>query len=52
MIWEFAELAKKDIEIIVSDSQKKKILITSIKEIHPFGFGPRLCFGKYRKYLK
>jgi len=52
MIWEFAELAKKDIEIIVSDSQKKKILITSIKEIHPYGFGPRLCFGKYKKYLK
>jgi len=52
ILWEFAELNKNDIEILISDSDKKKVLITSIKEIHPLGFGPRLCFGKYKKYLK
>lgn len=52
MIWEFAELVKKDIEIIVVDSEKKKALVTTIKKIHPYGFGPRLCGGKYEKYLK
>ncbi|MCX7928534.1 MAG: cytidine deaminase [Patescibacteria group bacterium] len=52
LIWEFAELIKDDIEILISDSDKEKVLITSIKELHPLGFGPRLCFGKYRKYLR
>ncbi len=52
MIWEFAELAKKDIEIIVVDSEKKRALVTTIKKLHPYGFGPRLCGGKYKKYLK
>ncbi len=52
LLWEFAELNKDDIEILISDSEKKKVLKTSIREIHPLGFGPRLCFGKYKKYLK
>lgn len=52
LIWEFAELIKDDIKILISDSYKNKILITSIKELHPLGFGPRLCFGKYKRYLK
>lgn len=52
MLWEFSELNKHDIEILISDSDKNKILITSIYQLHPLGFGPRLCFGKYRKYLK
>ncbi|GIW64351.1 MAG: cytidine deaminase [Patescibacteria group bacterium] len=52
LLWEFAELTKEDIKILVSDSDKNKILITSIKKLHPLGFGPRLCFGKYKKYLK
>ena len=52
MLWEFAELAKKDIEILISDSDKKNVLVTSIRELHPLGFGPRLCGGKYEKYLK
>lgn len=52
LLWEFAELTKEDIKILVSDSDKNKILITSIKKIHPLGFGPRLCFGKYKKYLR
>ncbi|MEM5777871.1 MAG: cytidine deaminase [Candidatus Aenigmatarchaeota archaeon] len=52
LIWEFAELTKENIEILISDSDKNKILITSIKQLHPLGFGPRLCFGKYKRYLK
>ncbi len=51
-LWEFAELNKEDVKILISDSDKKKILVTSIKELHPLGFGPRVCFGKYKKYLK
>lgn len=52
LLWELAELNKDDLEILISDSDKNRILITSIKELHPLGFGPRLCFGKYKKYLK
>jgi cytidine deaminase len=52
VIYEFYELTKKDIKILVADSSLKKILITSIKEIFPKSFGPRLCGGDYKKYLK
>ena len=51
-IWEFCELQKKDIEILISDSKKEKIMITSIKKLHPIWFGPRLCFWEYERYLK
>lgn len=51
MLWEFAELNKNNIEILISDSDRKKILITSIEELHPLGFGSPLCAGKYIKYL-
>jgi len=52
MLWEFAELYKTNFEILVSDSEKKKVMITTIKELHPKGFDPRLCFGRYKRYLK
>jgi len=52
ILWEFAELYKTNFEILVSDSDKKKVMISTIEELHPKGFGPRLCFGKYRRYLK
>lgn len=52
VIFEFSELINRDIKILISDSRLKRILKTSIKEIHPISFGPRLCFGDYRKYLK
>lgn len=52
MLWEFAELNKNNIEILISDSDKKKVLVTTIEKLHPVGFGPRLCLGKYRKYFK
>jgi cytidine deaminase len=51
MIWEFAELERGDIEIIIVDSKMRIALVTSIKKLHPYGFGPRLCDGKFEKYL-
>jgi cytidine deaminase len=51
-IWEFSELNGNDTEIMVADSNKDKVLVTRIKELHPRGFGPRLCDGDIEKYLK
>ncbi len=51
MLWEFAELRNSDIGILVSDSDKEKVLVTTIKEMHPLGFGPRLGYGRYERYL-
>jgi cytidine deaminase len=52
MIWEFSDLVNVDIEIIMVDSKKEHVIVTSIKKLHPYGFGPRLCGGDYGKYLK
>ena len=52
VLWEFAELKNGNIEILVADSDKEKILVTTIKEMHPVGFGPRLGYGSYEKYLR
>lgn len=51
MIYEFADLASHDINILISDTKKAKVLKTSIFKIHPYGFGPRFCGGKTKKYL-
>lgn len=51
VIFEFSELINRDIKILISDSRLKKVLQTSIKEIHPISFGPRVCMGDYKKYL-
>jgi cytidine deaminase len=51
MLWEFAELCKNNFHVIISDSEKKRVLVARIKELHPKGFGPRLCCGDYKKYL-
>ncbi|MDE1870741.1 MAG: cytidine deaminase [Candidatus Micrarchaeota archaeon] len=52
MLWEFAELSKGDIEILVADSSKDKVLVTTIKNLHQYGFGPRLCEGDFQKYIR
>ena len=52
MIWEFSDLANEDIEIIMADSRKEYMIVTSIRELHPYGFGPRLCGGDYGMYLR
>jgi cytidine deaminase len=40
-IYDFAQIADKDITIICSNTKKDKILITSIKELLPHPFGPK-----------
>ncbi|MBU1164787.1 cytidine deaminase [Patescibacteria group bacterium] len=51
IIWEFSELINKDITILSSDTRKKNVLVTSIRKLHPHGFGPRLCGKNIDKYL-
>lgn len=41
MIYEMSVISKNDIEIIMSDSNKEKIIITSISELLPLPFGPK-----------
>jgi cytidine deaminase len=41
MLFEMAQIGSKDIEIILSTTNKDKIAVTSIKELLPLGFGPR-----------
>jgi len=52
IIYELSELIKKDIQILIADSELKNVLKTSIKKLHPLSFGPRLCRGDFKKYLK
>lgn len=40
LIYEFSEVADKDIEIINSTTDKKVIIIATISELHPISFGP------------
>lgn len=51
MLWEFSELACRDIEILIVDTKKQQVLVTSIETLHPLGFGPRLCEANTEKYL-
>jgi cytidine deaminase len=41
VIYESAQLAGKDIDVIMSNSQKTKIIIASIHELLPLAFGPK-----------
>jgi len=52
IIYEFSELIKRDIQILIADSELKRVLKTSIRKLHPYSFGPRLCKGDYKKYLR
>ncbi|MDP7264598.1 MAG: cytidine deaminase, partial [Candidatus Thermoplasmatota archaeon] len=40
MIFEFSCLSGKDIEIIMSNTRKDKIIISTIRELLPMAFGP------------
>lgn len=40
MIYESAQISKKDIEIIMSNTKKNKIIISTISELLPMAFGP------------
>lgn len=41
VLYEFAQLAGIDLQIIMSSSQKEHIVIASISELLPMGFGPK-----------
>lgn len=52
MIFEASQLGGNDIEIILSNTKKDKIIVTSIIELLPLAFGPKdmnIDIGKYRK---
>ena len=41
MLYEFAQLVGLNIQIILSTTQKDKIILTDIEELLPLGFGPQ-----------
>ena len=41
VIFEFSQIADKDIKVILSTTNKDKIVISSINELLPLGFGPK-----------
>jgi cytidine deaminase len=52
VIFEFAQISKKDIEIILSNTKMSKIIISTISEILPMAFGPDdlgINVEKYRR---
>jgi cytidine deaminase len=40
MIYESSQISEKDFEILMSTTRKDKIIIATIKELLPLGFGP------------
>lgn len=56
VIYEFSQIAGEDVEVILSTSEedktKNKVIITSIHELLPLGFGPKdlgIDLSKFRK---
>ena len=52
MINEAAHLSEQNIEMILSNTQKTKIIVTSIEELLPMAFGPKdlnIDLTKYKK---
>jgi cytidine deaminase len=41
MLFEAAQLGKGDMEVIMSNTRKDRIVVGSIKELLPLGFGPK-----------
>lgn len=50
MIYEFSQLAGKDIEIIMSNTLKTKIMKANISELLPLAFGPKDLGVNLAKY--
>jgi len=40
-IYDFSQIAEHDIEIICSNTKKRKIYLTTINELLPYAFGPK-----------
>lgn len=52
VLYEIAQISDCDLEVILSTTKKDKIVLTSIKEIFPLGFGPNnvgVDISGYRK---
>lgn len=52
MIYEVAQISKKDLEVIMANTRKDKIVVATINELLPLGFGPRelgIDIEKYRR---
>jgi len=52
VLYEFSQIAEKNLEIIMSSTKKDKIKITSINELMPSGFGPKDLGIDVKKYQK
>ncbi|MBT3836549.1 cytidine deaminase [Candidatus Woesearchaeota archaeon] len=50
MLFELAQISGKDLEVIMSSTKKDKIVIATIKELLPLGFGPKDIFVDVKKY--
>ena len=51
MIYEAAQISKKDLDVIMANTKKDKIVIATINELLPLGFGPKelgIDIEKYR----
>lgn len=46
MLYEAAQNARRDLDVILLSSDRKTVVITSIKELLPLGFGPPVPRGK------
>ncbi|MEI7620699.1 MAG: cytidine deaminase [Candidatus Falkowbacteria bacterium] len=51
MIYEFAQLAGKDIEIIMANTKKNKIVKAKISELLPMAFGPKDLGVNLKKFI-
>lgn len=52
MLFESSQLSGKDLEIIMSTTKKDKIIVATISELLPLGFGPIDLGIDVKKYIK
>ena len=52
MLYESAQISEKNLEIILATTKKDKVIITTIEELLPLGFGPKDLGIDIKKYQK
>lgn len=52
MLFEAAQISGKNLEVIMSTTKKDKIVISSIEELLPLGFGPKELGIDIKKYQR
>ena len=52
MLFESAQISERDLEVIMSTTKKDKIIIATISELLPLGFGPKDLGVNIKKYQK